>query len=328
MHCVSILNINFNLLFQPSSPTLHRQYQLDESVLTASPTEICNKTYTIAACDTSARTEYDSDQDIFSPLGDDTHLGNQNDTGNSDLDTTHTTHDQALETLHFSNFDTMYSFNTPRNRGLERTDLDNTYDPDLNTTNCSLYNFDTPRMDSTNNLDTSYDSDSYQNSETSPDTPADLHEESIRPLSPPAAVTYSVGKSTRGAPQLISSDGYSYGLQRRNKNGSVYWRCVVRNSQYNCTAGVHETDGVYVRNQTSHVHPGVPEADVKNKMRVDGISLALSNIQISAMTIAKDLQEDKGVSDLVELSVMARMLNRHRQKAKAKVHDMQQLAEH
>ena len=53
-------------------------------------------------------------------------------------------------------------------------------------------------------------------------------------------VTYKKGKSKPGAEQLISSDGFSYNIMRRNKNGDVKWQCVVRNSKVKYYARVTE----------------------------------------------------------------------------------------
>ena len=47
----------------------------------------------------------------------------------------------------------------------------------------------------------------------------------------PLEITYHIGKSSRGSDQLISSDGYSYNVLRKNKNGTVKWQCVVRNAK-------------------------------------------------------------------------------------------------
>ena len=70
--------------------------------------------------------------------------------------------------------------------------------------------------------------------------PEVLHESLLDDPAPLAAlpqdgtVTYSKGKSKRGAEQLISSDGFSYNIMRRNKNGDIKWQCVVRNIKVKC----------------------------------------------------------------------------------------------
>ena len=89
---------------------------------------------------------------------------------------------------------------------------------------------------------------------------------------------------------------------------------MVRNSKHKCYAQVSETDGVYVRNQVPHVHPGIEAADVKNRIREKGILLALSDPYKSGMSIAKDIKQNIEVPKLPLTSSMARVFNRHRKK--------------
>ena len=131
-------------------------------------------------------------------------------------------------------------------------------------------------------------------------------------------ISYKIGKSIRGSDQLISSDGYSYGVQRRNKNGTVRWQCMVRNKSVTCYAAVFQTGNNFVHNETSHNHPGVPAAYVKNSMRASGIASAILNPYKSGLSIAKEIQRDNRLPKMPATTTMARTYNRHREKTRPK----------
>ena len=141
-----------------------------------------------------------------------------------------------------------------------------------------------------------YDSDSGQEL-PSITAPTEL-DESILPdpvpvntHSEPTLITYDFGTSKRGARQLISSDGYPYNILRTNKNGNIKWQCVVRNSSVKFYACVtHSTENIYTRDSKPYVHPPVPGAMQKNKMKMEGIQAAIANPYQSGVAIAKNLQ--------------------------------------
>ena len=133
------------------------------------------------------------------------------------------------------------------------------------------------------------------------------------PLPQDGTVTYSKGKSKRGAEQLISSDGFSYNIMRRNKNGDIKWQCVVRNSKVKCYAQVTESGDSFVVGSQPHLHPADPGAIQKNTMRTQGKEDAIANPYKSGLQIAKDLQRDNQVPQLPATSTLARIFNRHRQ---------------
>ena len=141
-----------------------------------------------------------------------------------------------------------------------------------------------------------YDSDSDQEL-PSITAPTEL-DESLLPdpvpvnaHSEPTLIPYDFGTSKRGARQLISSDSYSYNILRTNKNGDIKWQCIVRNSSVKCYSCVTQTtENRYTRDSKPHVHPPVPGAIQKNKMKIEGIQAAIANSYQSGIAIAKNLQ--------------------------------------
>ena len=135
--------------------------------------------------------------------------------------------------------------------------------------------------------------------------PEVLHESLLDDPAPLAAlpqdgtVTYSKGKSKRGAEQLISSDGFSYNIMRCNKNGDIKWQCVVRNSKVKCYAQVTESGDSFVVGSQPHLHPADPGAIQKNTMRTQGKEDAIANPYKSGLQIAKDLQNHQTTQPLL-----------------------------
>ena len=173
---------------------------------------------------------------------------------------------------------------------------------------------------------TSLDADMEEDISVLPDVtmPPDFQESFLSDSPPLEAyaqsepVTYFLGKSRRGADQLISSDGYSYNIHRRNKNGTIKWQCVIRNKNIACHAKVTQSNGTFLRNDEPHVHRAVPSAVEKNRMIIEGFKAALENPYRSGAAIAKTLQQNNCVPELPNTTSMARRLNRHREKTRPK----------
>ena len=232
------------------------------------------------------------------------------------------THNSALEHSHSSALEKSHTSDLDQSRN---SDLDQS--PNLDQSHIS-------DLDQSHNSDLdqqSHNSDLYQSHNSALDQslpvidiPQGFEESVIHdpiPVDANAAadtITYKIGKSIRGSDQLISSDGYSYGVQRRNKNGTVRWQCVVRNKNVTCYAAVFQTGNTFVHNETTHNHPGVPAAYVKNSMRASGIASAISNPYKSGLSIAKELQRDNRLPKMPATTTMARTYNRHREKTRPK----------
>ena len=73
--------------------------------------------------------------------------------------------------------------------------------------------------------------------------------------------------SQMGRPKLVRISGYSY-VVSRVRNGTKYWRCLVRNSNMKCPATVTERCGVFTSSQAPHCHSPVAGASVLTKLKV------------------------------------------------------------
>ncbi|XP_078316314.1 uncharacterized protein LOC144620219 isoform X2 [Crassostrea virginica] len=61
--------------------------------------------------------------------------------------------------------------------------------------------------------------------------------------------------SKRGGALLVSTDGFSYGIKRKNKETNI-WTCSVRPSKLRCHATVLQRGNSFVRGAHPHLHPG------------------------------------------------------------------------
>ena len=200
-------------------------------------------------------------------------------------------------------------------------DVPDPEEPNIEDSDLDEPNFEESGPDFGSDDDEEQNSDKPDSSDELPSVhqPEVLHESLLDDPAPLAAlpqdgtVTYSKGKSKRGAEQLISSDGFSYNIMRRNKNGDIKWQCVVRNSKVKCYAQVTESGDSFVVGSQPHLHPADPGAIQKNTMRTQGKEDAIANPYKSGLQIAKDLQRDNQVPQLPATSTLARIFNRHRQ---------------
>jgi hypothetical protein len=80
-------------------------------------------------------------------------------------------------------------------------------------------------------------------------------------------ITYEIVEAgtKRGAPKLVSSDGYTYtkGVKAGERQ---YWRCAIRNKKMICPASVKECMGMFTPGLGGHIHPADPGASQKVKI--------------------------------------------------------------
>ena len=95
-------------------------------------------------------------------------------------------------------------------------------------------------------------------------------------------------------PKLTSSEGFSYNVKRRNKNGTVDWQCCRRHKTVNCRATVKQNGEVFTPGPSQHCHPAEPGTTQVHKIRAAVVEDALNNVFRSAgQIVSKALRDPK-----------------------------------
>lgn len=74
----------------------------------------------------------------------------------------------------------------------------------------------------------------------------------------PVAYTIIEHGSERGFKKLVSSDGFAFVVKRKLTNGSVDWRCSVRNKGTGCPASIKQCGDDFRVTGSAHTHPAKP----------------------------------------------------------------------
>ena len=90
--------------------------------------------------------------------------------------------------------------------------------------------------------------------------------------------------STQGNPLLVSSDGYDFYLER---SVGLIKRWVCNNRS--CLAAVNQRGDCYRPAQREHTHPPQPYIKIKRQMIAEAKEMAISDINRSADSIAKEI---------------------------------------
>ncbi|XP_022092139.1 importin-4-like [Acanthaster planci] len=67
------------------------------------------------------------------------------------------------------------------------------------------------------------------------------------------------GSSQRQRPKLLDSQGYAYTQHSKNKDGSITWRCSIRNQKRFCGAVIKQVGDTFHRGKKDHCHLGSPD---------------------------------------------------------------------
>lgn len=94
-------------------------------------------------------------------------------------------------------------------------------------------------------------------------------------------VTYKIiaHGSEQGFQKLVSTDGYAFVKKRTLANGSVDWRCSVRNKGSGCPATVKQCGNEFRVTGSAHTHPAKPGllTSVEIKTSVSTLTLLVRN---------------------------------------------------
>ena len=95
-----------------------------------------------------------------------------------------------------------------------------------------------------------------------------LQDETVTDVPSSAGVTFEViDKGTeRGKPKLVSSDGYSYVVNRKFPSGTVDWRCSIRRKGMSCYATIKQKGDIFQTSTRGHSHTAKPGLKVSVKL--------------------------------------------------------------
>ncbi|XP_076068555.1 uncharacterized protein LOC143040981 [Oratosquilla oratoria] len=130
--------------------------------------------------------------------------------------------------------------------------------------------------------------------------PSILEESSLEDATPMSyenieETTYQVisGGSQKNKVQLADSNGYTYVLKTRRKNGNVTWRCSTRNQKIWCKATVSQKGMDFTRGCQPHIHPGKLGAAKASEVRKVVKESAAKEIFTSASDIVNRVMLEK-----------------------------------
>ena len=129
----------------------------------------------------------------------------------------------------------------------------------------------------------------------------------------PDKIDYEILKSgiKRGNDMLVSNQGFSYTVLRKNKSGSTtYWRCTERSSKSYCNATVAQTGDEIKHGSSHHNHPPDLSKISKTIVYRSGQARGRKNVFESAGTIAESTIAKENLP--VATSALARAINRSR----------------
>ncbi|XP_069119306.1 uncharacterized protein [Argopecten irradians] len=129
-------------------------------------------------------------------------------------------------------------------------------------------------------------------------------------------ILYDIIENSKRHRVLISSEGYSYTLQK-SSSGTTTWGCSVRNKSVYCSASVTQRGESFTRGIAVHIHP--PNRFLAKKLNI--ISMvkrrALSETHLSASAIVKGVLRKLKVTDTHRLPnpvSLVRIVHRCRRK--------------
>ena len=109
-----------------------------------------------------------------------------------------------------------------------------------------------------------------------------LLDATVDSVPPPTAVTFEVipNGTERGRPKLVSSDGFSYVINRQLKK-STDWRCSVRTKANKCPATVKQVGDAFETSSVPHSHSARPGLHWAVQKKVEVIIIILSPCEIN-----------------------------------------------
>ena len=121
-------------------------------------------------------------------------------------------------------------------------------------------------------------------------------------------VTYDILEkaSARGKPLLVSSDSYTFHLEKR---GGLIKRWVCNNCT--CSAAVNQRGDSFQSGRHEHNHPPQPYIKLKLQMIAEAKEMALSDINKSANTVVKEIcsKVPKEVLNVVPINNLRQMIH-------------------
>ena len=116
----------------------------------------------------------------------------------------------------------------------------------------------------------------------------------------------------------MDSNGYTYTVKKRRKNGQIDWTCSIRNKALWCKASVKQNGISFVRGPQPHIHNGKAGAKEATEIRAEIKKTAAKEVFTSSSQIAKKVVLEKvapgqPMEALPNLDNLARAANRHRQ---------------
>ncbi|XP_062594510.1 uncharacterized protein LOC134255924 [Saccostrea cucullata] len=83
--------------------------------------------------------------------------------------------------------------------------------------------------------------------------------------------------SKRGGALLVSTDGFTYGVKRKNKETTM-WTCSVRSAKMRCHATVLQRGNSFVRGPNAHQHPGDLKLPLLKKVSAEAKEVAVDQV--------------------------------------------------
>ena len=129
--------------------------------------------------------------------------------------------------------------------------------------------------------------------------------------------------SQKGGLKLADSNGYTYTVKKRRKNGQIDWACSIRNKVVWCKASLKQNGMSFVRGPQPHIHTGIAGAKEATEIRAEIKNTAAKEVFTSSSQIVKKVLLEKVAHGqplvaLPNLDNLGRAVNRHRQSLRPK----------